>query len=259
VLCVALSCPACLRSTTVITVRPDGSGLIDQELGMNPQAMAMLKGFAGPANEPKGGVTASEIFSLEQAKKMGDEIGARFISGEPVKTAELEGYRARYAFDDITKLKVKMNQEAAAMTGASHGTEAQPPFGFDFSKGGSSSTLTIRMPQQTPGKSPLSQLTMPGTSPDSAQQNQQALAMAKAMMKGLFVDVSLAVDGHVLKTNAPYVNGSRITLMQMDFDKILENEAALLKLQQATDPKLLKDIPGLKMVTDPKVTIEFAR
>jgi hypothetical protein len=63
----------------------------------------------------------------------------------------------------------------------------------------------------------------------------------------------------VVKTNAPYVNGSRITLMQMDFDKLLENEAALQKLQQTTDPKLLKDIPGLKIVTDPKVTIEFAR
>jgi len=256
VLCVALSCSACLRATTVITVRPDGSGLIDQELGMNPQALAMLKGFAGTANEPKGGANLSEIFGPEQAKKMGDEIGARYVSGEPIKTAELEGYRARYAFDDITTLKMKMNQEAAAMPGAPQGNQAEPPFGFDFSQGARSSTLTIRMPQQTPTLSQLTQL--PGAAPGS-EQNPQALAMAKTMMKGLFVDVALAVDGHVVKTNAPYVNGSRITLMQMDFDKLLENEAALQKLQQTTDPKLLKDIPGLKIVTDPKVTIEFAR
>ena len=34
---------------------------------------------------------------------------------------------------------------------------------------------------------------------------------------------------------------------------------AMSKLQQASDPKQLKDIPGLKLITDPKVTIEFVR
>src|SRR6476620_5981850 len=47
--CLALLCSACLRATTTITVRQDGSGIIDQEVGANPQAMAMLKGFAGAA------------------------------------------------------------------------------------------------------------------------------------------------------------------------------------------------------------------
>jgi hypothetical protein len=260
VLCVALTCSACLRSTTTITVKPDGSGLIDHEMGANPQTLAMLKGFAGAQSDQKGANVSPEFFGSEQAKKMGEEMGVRFISGEPVKTAELEGYRAHYAFDDITKLKVKMNQESSAMPGATPDTEKQPPFAFDFTKGASSSVLTIRMPEPKAGKSPLSQLTqMPGAPPGGAQDNPQALAMMKVMLKGLFVDVSLAVDGHLVKTNAPYVSGSKITLMQMDFDKMLENEAALLKLQQTTDPKMLKDIPGLKIVTDPKLTIEFGK
>jgi hypothetical protein len=259
VLCLTLACSACLRSTTTITVRPDGSGLIDHEMGANPQTLAMLKGFAGAQGDAKGANVSPEFFGSDQAKKMGEEMGVRFISGEPVKTADLEGYRAHYAFDDITKLKVKMNQETSAVPGATAEAASQPPFGFDFTKGSKSSVLTIRMPEPKAGKSPLSQLTMPGASPGGVQDNPQALAMMKVMMKGLFVDVSLAVDGHLVKTNAPYVSGSKITLMQMDFDKILENEGALLKLQQATDPKMLKDIPGLKIVTDPKVTIEFGK
>ena len=63
----------------------------------------------------------------------------------------------------------------------------------------------------------------------------------------------------MIKTNAPYVNGSRVTLVQMDFDKLLASEGALQKLQQASDPRTLKDVPGLKIVSEPKLTIEFGR
>jgi hypothetical protein len=99
---------------------------------------------------------------------------------------------------------------------------------------------------------------MPGATSD-AQENAQALAMMKMMMRGLFIDISLSVDGPIIKTNAPYVEGSRVTLMQLDFDKLLEDESGLTKLQQAGDLKTLKNVPGLKIVADPKVTVEFGR
>ena len=86
-----------------------------------------------------------------------------------------------------------------------------------------------------------------------------AMAMILPMMRGLYVDVSLVVDGKIIKTNAPYVSGSQVTLVQFDFDKISATDGALQKLQQITDPKLLKDIPGIRMATDPVVTIEFGR
>jgi hypothetical protein len=47
--------------------------------------------------------------------------------------------------------------------------------------------------------------------------------------------------------------------MQIDFDKLLADEAALLKLQSAKDIKSLAAVPGLKVVTEPTVTIEFSR
>src|SRR5262245_43793081 len=263
--CVALLCSACLRATTTITVRQDGSGLIDQEVGANPEAMAMLKGFAGAAAEQqKSGAAAPpstppSIFGEPEARKLADQMGVKFVSGEPIKTAELEGYRAHYSFDDVTKLKVKMNQDASGGLAGSGKSAGEPPFGFQFEKHGASSLLTINMPEQKPGSmGPLNQLGMGGATQNSAQ-NEQAVAMMKMMLKGLYVDVTLAVDGKVIKTNAPYVNGSKVTLVQMDFDKLLASEGALQKLQQASDPRSLKDIPGLKVVTEPKVTIEFGR
>jgi len=261
--CLALLCSACLRATTTITVRQDGSGLIDQEVGASPQAMAMLKGFAGAAaaDQQKAGATPPppSIFGEAEAKKMADQMGVKFVSGEPIKTADLEGYRAHYSFDDVTKLKVKMNQSATGGL-AENKAAAEPPFSFQFEKHGASSLLTINMPEQKTGaESPLSKLGMGGGGTQNQAQNEQAMAMMKTMMKGLFVDVTLAVDGKVFKTNAPYVNGSRVTLVQMDFDKLLASEGALQKLQQASDPRTLKDVPGLKIVSEPKLTIEFGR
>src|SRR5512145_3060696 len=97
VVIVLLSSSACLRSTTTISVKADGSGTVLQETGVSPQTLAMLKGMggAGPAGMP------GQMFGEEQAKKAAAVMGVDFVSGEPFKTAELEGYRARYAFKDI--------------------------------------------------------------------------------------------------------------------------------------------------------------
>ena len=42
--------------------------------------------------------------------------------------------------------------------------------------------------------------------------------------------------------------------MQIDFDKLLADDAALLKLSSAKDIKSLAGVPGLKVVAEPKVT-----
>jgi hypothetical protein len=253
-LLLALGSTGCLRSTTVIDLKSDGSGTIVQETAVSAQALGMLQGMAG-ANQ--AGDKPAQLFGEDQARKAAATMGVTFVSGEPIKTGELEGYRARYAFDDIEKVTVKMDQSDDLAPGS--GTK-KPPFGFTFSRGATASVLTIRMPDQAPGASP-SGLPLPGAGGTDAEKAQaaQAMGMMKMMMKGLFVDVSLNVSGRILKSNAPFVDGSRVTLMQIDFDKLLADEAALLKLQSAKDIKSLAAVPGLKVVAEPSVTIEFSR
>ena len=45
----------------------------------------------------------------------------------------------------------------------------------------------------------------------------------------------------------------------MDFDKLMSNPDALKKMQQAKDLTALQNVPGLKVVTTPTLTVEFAR
>lgn len=251
VVIVLLSSSACLRSTTTISVKADGSGTVLQETGVSPQTLAMLKGMGGaPSGAPP------EMFGEAQAKKAADMMGVQFVSGEPIKTTELEGYRARYAFADIRNVRMKMNQaEAAGMPGSPSGTE-ESPFSFNFERRGASSLLTVTVPDQKTG--PGGPLPQPPPGGD-AQANQQAMQMMKTMMRGLYVDVSLAVDGRIIKTNAPYVNGSTVTLLQVDFDKLMADEAALQRLQKATELKSLASVPGLKVIADRTLTVEFGR
>ena len=248
VLLVAALAAGCLRSTTTITVKRDGSGTMDQEIGATPQALALLRSFgSGNGGDKPGNV---QMFGPEQAAAAAASMGVRFVSGEPIKTADSEGYRAHFAFDDVTKVKF----DTVKAPGSAAEKNAQP-FGFGFTKGEAASVLTITMPEQQSGTL-LNQL--PGGGGRS-QDNQQAFAMLLPMLHGLYVDVTLNVDGRVIKTNAPYVTGSQVTLLQFDFDKVTATEGALQKLQTITDPKLLKDIPGVRMTTEPVVTIEFGR
>lgn len=217
---------------------------------MTAQSLAMLKGMGSGQNAADA---SAEIFGEEQARKAADSMGVTFVSGEPFKTAEFEGYRARYSFSDISQVKVNMEQTAKVSGG-------KPPFAFSFTRGASSSVLTIQMPDQVPTQGPLPMLPSGGTGTDAEKaQATQMLTMMKTMMRGMFVDVTLNVDGKVLKSNAPVVEGSRVTLLQVDLDKLLADESALLKLQGATDLKSFANVPGLKVPTDPTLTIEFSR
>jgi len=80
-------------------------------------------------------------------------------------------------------------------------------------------------------------------------------------MKGLRVDVVIQVP-RVIKTNSPYVDGSTVTLLSIDFDKVLEDPKMLERMNGATtlaDTKAaLKDFKGIKVNLAPQVTIEFA-
>ena len=76
--------------------------------------------------------------------------------------------------------------------------------------------------------------------------------------------VDLEVAGAIVKTNAEYVTGSRLTLLEMDMDSLLADEAKLKALQGklGADASLsavkpyLKDIKGIK-IDGPTISVEF--
>lgn len=265
----------CLNSTTVINVKADGSGTIEQTMTMNPQVAAqlqqMMSGFGeGAAQKSEGAAQKKGGFFNEAdlraaAPKMGQ--GVTFVSATPIHTAEAEGTKAVYAFTDITKLQ--MNQKpaapggAAAMGGMPGGSAAEDIL-FRFAKTpAGTSKVTVVFPE---AKIDEARKTKAAAQAQAAKTNDPmqaaGLAMVKQMLNGLKISIVMQPAGRIVKTNSPYVEGQRVTLLEMDFGQLMSDEAMLQKLQAAGSMEemkpLLKGVKGVKINTDKEVSVEFA-
>jgi len=258
-LVVVLACAAmtsgCITALTSIKLRPDGSGTIDQTLSMSAAAASqfaeMAQGFGAAApnakkNEPPEFFSEKEM--KEAATKYGE--GVVFVSSKPIKTADRVGRIATYQFDDITKLRIDQKPQAGEMPGASS-SKGNEEVLFRFAKQPSgTSQLTVVFPE--------AKLEQDGTkkAPDPGQ-----LEMMKKLFDGLKVAIDVDVLGTIVKTNSPYVQGSRVTLLEMDFSQLLANEQLLSQIGEPGSieeaKQMLKNVKGFKVNLDREVTIEF--
>jgi hypothetical protein len=264
----AAAVSGCIQSSTLIKLKPDGSGTIEQTLTMNADAVAQFSALGAMSDDKNkdkkpGGI--DNLFSEADARaavsKMGE--GVTFVSSQKIDTPERKGMKAIYAFTDVRKLSVsEMTMPAGADSGASGAAGAapkDPPVTFTFKQlPGGNALLTILQPGVDKA------MTNPQAKPDTAadpKMGAQGLEMAKAFMKGLKIDVAIQVP-RVVKTNSAYVDGGTVTILSMDFDKVLADPSAIEKLNKAktlADSKaLLKDVKGIKVNLEPQVTIEFA-
>jgi hypothetical protein len=255
------SLTACLNSTTLVKVKPDGSGTVEQTTLVN---MAALKGVTGAqAGGPTGPMMNKE--DLERtAAQMGE--GVRLVSSEPVKgDAGWEGTKAIFAFDDINKVQVS---EGPSMSGGTkpRARSAEPtnddPVRFKLARTGATSTLSINFIDRAPGGTKTN--SVPNEKADFDLTNPMILNMIKTMFNGFKINIGLEVVGSIVKTNAEYVTGPRITLLEMDVAALLADEAKLKALQSKLGPDMslsevkpyLKDIKGIK-IDGPSITVEF--
>ena len=94
VILATVSMTACLNSTTLVKVKPDGTGTVEQTTLMN---MAALKGMMGGAAGQMNGPMMNKAELERTAKSMGE--GVRLVSSEPVKgDYGFEGVKAIFAF-----------------------------------------------------------------------------------------------------------------------------------------------------------------
>ena len=262
VLVAAVSLTACLDSTTLVKLKPDGSGTVEQTTLMNTAA---LKGLMGGAGGQMNGPMMNKADLERTAKSMGE--GVRLVSSEPIKgDAGFEGVKAIFAFDDINKIQVNQGPSMSGGTGATRSAEptTDDPVRFKLTRSGSTSTLTINfIDRPGPGKSDTAATKpSPGEMPDLS--NPMIMNMMKTMFQGFKVNVGLEVVGSIVKTNAEYVAGPRLTLLELDVAAILADEAKFKALQGKLGPDAslsevkpyLKDIKGIK-IDGPSITVEF--
>lgn len=248
----------CLNSATLLKVKPDGSGTIEQTLLLNMAAFKGMLGGLQTGATKESGRPFDEAEMKKAAERMGK--GVRFVSSTPLKSGGFEGAKAIFAFDDINQIQIEQdpNLSGTGAGGTLTTTSKKSPVTFKLARAAGSSTLSVTFDEKT---------TAPPSTPtsDSAPAMDPAMMqMLKTMFQGFKIAIDVEVEGKIVKTNADYVTGSRITMLEIDMGALLEDEAKLKTLQSAIKPgasiadvkPLLKDLKGVK-INHSVVNIEF--
>ena len=249
----ASAASGCFQMTTVMKLNGDGSGTIDHRMLVTPQALAQLRQFSALGGGRGQGIDPT---SEQQAREMAAALGpgVTYVSSLPVTTPIGQGRDAVYAFTDVNQLRV-----AAQPAAPGGGTVRAPGVDLDASK------LTFSLTHEAGGNAVL-HINVPepalvealGSNSTASQQ----LPMLKAMLAGAHVTLGVEPAGTLVKTSSRFVDGPRVTLLEIDLDEVLkESDTLIPKLQAATTndeiKAILKDVPGLKLPLEREITIEF--
>lgn len=250
----ALACSGCFQLATVIRVKGDGSGTIEQRLVFTRDAIAQLQQLA-----IVGGKEGFDPHSEEEARADAERFGpgVTLLSTEPISDETGQGRASVYAFTDINQLHI--SQQPGVPQGAVRELDA-----------GASGTMTARLSRQPNGNALLTivvpQPALPGSGPASRGSSRntpsvEQFAMAKQMFKGARVNIAVEPEGALVATSSAFVEGPRVTLMDVDLDQLLADETLPERIQEANTAEemkaILKDAPGLKVNVERAITIEF--
>ncbi len=262
----AASLTGCIESETRIVVKKDGSGTILQEQYFSPQLTGMMEGVAG-MGAAMGGQTNAPAKPSDPLAMFSDQIEKsmkEFGEGVTLKTKEAKtnakgwkGYKLTFAYTDVRKLKISTKEGADA--GGGPGEEAakpKPTSKIEFTPG-PKAVLKLIPPPKEPKAAAPADATPPG------QPDADAMAgMMAPMMAGMRLMMVIEVDGKITKTNASKVEGNKVTMADVQMDKIASNpEAMKLMMKAKDDPESEKKLAAMKLegvhVEDPEKTVEI--
>jgi hypothetical protein len=244
----------CFQMTTVVKVSGDASGTIDQRLVFSQGAIGQLKQFAAiGGSNGKSFDPVSEEQVRADAAKLGP--GTIYVSSTAINDETGQGRATVYAFTDINQLRLSR--------------QPSPPAGVAVRAQGMDSdgqALTFRMAKQPNGNALLTIAVPPlsirtggagGTTMPSAGE----IAMLKQIFSGGRLTIAVEPAGTLVRTSSAFVEGQRVTLLDVTLDELLKDETLLPRIQAAKtedDMKaILREAPGLKINLDREIAIEF--
>jgi hypothetical protein len=257
----------CIDMESIVTVKKDGTGIIEETTLMSAQLSSMMALAATSAGQP-GGPTAGPnlLMTREQAdakaKQMG--MGVSLQSIEDVKSPDgRQGQKIVYSFTDISRVQYQSGDTSSA--GSTTGT-ASSPTTFGFSNG----TLTIKGGGNKSSEAPPLP-TVPAANGTSAAgitpaPTEQETAMIKSMFAGMRMALKVKAASGIAATDATFVDGDTVTLIDIQMDKLFDNPAVIEKLSgMSSNPNLspaaaseaFKGIDGVRAEVKNSVTIKL--
>jgi hypothetical protein len=259
ILCSVLTLAGCIDTATKIVVKPDGSGTIEKTIILSKhlaELMISMGNKSDPATIEQGMLNEKTL--MAGAARMGS--GVSFVSAQKITAAKGNGWKALYSFKDIGTVKISQNPAADLTVPGAATTNAAPSdkesFTFTLKKG-SPAALSVAFPKPDPNAKSA------GGPPAGAATDEKTVASMKQLYSDMRIVLTVEVDGAISQTNATYVNGPDVTLIDMDFAKIIADDATYKKLtsmknQSMTEVRAtVKAVPGILIEDHDPVTITF--
>lgn len=271
ILLVAGLSAGCLRMSFVVNIKPDGSGTIVQTMALSKAAMktagaAMAAAMELKETPPTEGMGGIPLLKEDELKAAAESMGVRYVGIKTLNDADFEGQVATFAFDDIGKLPLGLASMFGAMSEKIPAdVKGDDRIGLRFTRENGRSVLVLTMPdvsQEVAQKSDQRAADAARQTAATPDMPPEMIKMMQDMFTGFSIEAAINIEGAIVSTNAPYVDGTKITLMHMDFGELMKNVKELEKMmatldQPATKMEDMLKLPGLKVVTQREVRIEF--
>jgi hypothetical protein len=265
---VAMLMSGCFQVERVVTVKPDGSGTLEEKVLFSKMILKSLTA----AFQPEGdGEKAAEPDMYDEnalksaARGMGE--GVSYVSSNKLSDEKFSGYRVVYAFKDISRLRV---DKGPSTMDKKPGTAAQDQdqgmkFTFKAAKGGQPALLVLQSARKKEKDKDKENTGIVKIAEEPGkEQPSKEMDMLKGMLDGMRFSFSIVVDGKIVETNASHRDNSRIILADLDFSRVLNmSQQELARLNELKDKDMsavmaaLKDIPGMKVDMNDELRISF--
>lgn len=230
----ALALTGCFQMSSVLTVRPDGSATLTEEMTLSGMGLMAL------AAEAEGGDPWADLDFEGRAAAMGE--GVRLASFEPSE----DGYRAVYEIDDVDGFGYVTDDE---LGGDEIGGHLDYQIRFEPAADGGPATLRLFLPKPEAEKPGPAEAEMEAEDAPDEEATAQAIGMMRMFLGEARVTVAVDVEGTVTETTAAHVDGSRVTLLDFPFSALidaLEDDPTLFDGGQPPTAELLARIDGIE-------------
>jgi hypothetical protein len=245
----------CIKVDTKLKVNKDGSGTIEEQVLISDAIAQMMSEFMSSFQDSANVPESFNLFKEEELKEKASEYGdgVEYVSGKEIKKDGWQGYKAVYSIADINKIKMETDPNKKVEMGDSESGEF---FNFKFVPG-SVAQLIIDRPEY--------QMEFNEGEKETEEEAGDKKLDDKfiKMMEGMKVKIALEFNGNIQETNATYVDGSKVTLLDIDFDKLLSNKESLAKFKNNPPNNLdemeeiVKNIAGMKIELKKPVKVKF--
>jgi len=256
---VAFVTSGCITATNVVRLKPDGSGTLEATMLVNTGVFKQIGAMMGGEMKSEG--KSSTPSPDELARELSKMKGMRLVSQKTITDGDIQGVKVVMAFDDVNQVSV--SEGLPAKPG-----KAKPEDEVKFSltkQPGGTSLLAIHFPDK-PGDA-VKGAGKTQESGSSKKPTPEALQMLSTFFKGMRIMIAVDVDGTLVRTSSPYVEGNRVTLLDIDMDQLLKDPDALqkmdtlpfgpdLSISDAREAMAKAGVKGIK-VNDPNITIEM--